>query len=397
MTNSLLVKTTEELAALCQALSVEPYVTVDTEFLREKTYFPKLCLVQVAGKEAAFAVDSLAEGMDLTPLFALLDNPRVLKVFHSARQDIEIFYNLTSHIPYPLFDTQVAAMVCDFGEAVSYEVLVRKLAGVQLDKSSRFTDWSHRPLTKKQLAYAISDVVHLRDVYEKLNQKLEENGRISWLAEEMAILTDPKSYVNAPEDAWEKIRIRSGQSSRFVKRVQELAKWREATAKRRDLPRNHILKEQTLLEVAATAPRDMEGLRHIRGMGKLSDTSQTGLEILSVLAAVEALQDEELAPFKSKKTVHKNSALIELLKVLLRMQSDEHHVAPKLIASSDDLARIATEKKPDVPAMQGWRYEVFGQYAEALKEGKVALSAKGSRMIMVELPKVIVPAHAGTS
>ena len=380
-----LIKTTDELAELCHKLAEERYITVDTEFLRDKTYYPKLCLVQVAGKEVSCAIDVLAKDMDMTPLFALLDNSAVLKVFHSARQDIEIIYNLTGKIPAPLFDTQVAAMVCGFGEAVSYEVLARKFAGIQLDKSSRFTDWSRRPLTKKQLAYAISDVVHLRVVYEKLIKKLQENGRTHWLTEEMETLTDPQNYANDPEFAWERIRVRSGQSPRFIKRVQELAKWREITAKKRDLPRNHIIKEQTLLEIAASAPQTIDALRHIRGLGKVSDSSPMVEEILAVMEEVENLPEDQLPPHKPKRAAPKNGALTELLKVLLKMQSDDQHVAAKLIATSDDLALIAAEKNADVPAMQGWRYEVFGQYAESLKEGKIALSAKGNKMLLIEL------------
>lgn len=381
-----LITTTEALAAQCKQLEKEAFITVDTEFLRDKTYFPKLCLVQIAGKDSHFAVDTLARNIDLSPLFELFNNTKILKVFHSARQDLEIIYNLTNKIPTPLFDTQVAAMVCGFGEAASYEILVKKLADVQLDKSSRFTDWSHRPLSKKQLEYALSDVTHLRVVYEKLNALLQENERSHWLTEEMATLTSPKIYKIVPENAWEKLKLRNSQSPRFVKRVQELAKWRELMAQERDIPRNHFFKEQILLEIAATAPKTIKTLQNIRGMSK-SAAEEYGGKILSIVQEVEDMPEEKLPLIQLKRTANaRNRPLVELLKVLLHMKSDEHKVAAKLIASTDELEIIAAEKEPEVPAMQGWRHEVFGQYAMALKEGKIALAAKGRKMRLVELP-----------
>lgn len=381
-----LVTTTEVLEKHCQAIEKAQYITVDTEFLREKTYYPQLCLIQVAGPESDFAVDTLAPGIDLKPLFKLFNNKNILKVFHSARQDLEIIYKLTKKIPHPLFDTQVAAMVCGFGEAASYETLVRKLAEAEVDKSARFTDWSHRPLTEKQVRYALSDVTYLRTVYEKLVERLDETGRSHWLKEEMEVLTDPATYSALPEEVWQKIRLRGGKSVKFIKRVQGLAKWREEAAQTRDLPRNHVLKEQILLEIAASAPKTIDALSNIRGFSKKMAESAWGKEILDIIHHVDAIPAEELEkdPVERPKAV-KNSSVAELLKVLLRIQADEHDVAAKLIADSDDITIIASEKKPDVPAMHGWRYEVFGQYAIALKEGKIALTAHGNKMKMVEL------------
>ena len=381
-----LITTTKELKAFCKELEDESFITVDTEFLRDKTYFPKLCLIQVAGKNTSYAIDNLAEGIDLQPLYDLLTNSSVLKVFHSARQDIEIIYNLTGKVPSPLFDSQVAAMVCGFGEAASYEALVRKLASVSLDKSSRFTDWSNRPLTQKQLDYALSDVIHLRTVYKALQEKLEENGRTHWLAEEMETLTNPENYEIRPEDAWKKLRIRSGQSLKFVKRVQELAKWREEIAQKKDLPRNHVVKEQTLLEIAASAPKTVKSLKNIRGLGRMGDNSSMVKDILQVIEEVATASNEDLEQCRvKKKAPSKSGALVELLKVLLKMKSDEHNVAVKLIASTDDLALVAADDNAAVPALHGWRYEVFGQYAKALKEGKIALAAKGNHMKIVDI------------
>ena len=381
-----LITTTKELKAFCKELEDESFITVDTEFLRDKTYFPKLCLIQVAGKNTSYAIDNLAEGIDLQPLYDLLTNSSVLKVFHSARQDIEIIYNLTGKVPSPLFDSQVAAMVCGFAEAASYEAFVRKLASVSLDKSSRFTDWSNRPLTQKQLDYALSDVIHLRTVYKALQEKLEENGRTHWLAEEMETLTNPENYEIRPEDAWKKLRIRSGQSLKFVKRVQELAKWREEIAQKKDLPRNHVVKEQTLLEIAASAPKTVKSLKNIRGLGRMGDNSSMVKDILQVIEEVATASNEDLEQCRvKKKAPSKSGALVELLKVLLKMKSDEHNVAVKLIASTDDLALVAADDNAAVPALHGWRYEVFGQYAKALKEGKIALAAKGNHMKIVDI------------
>lgn len=380
-----LITSTKELQHICDKLRTETFITVDTEFLRERTYYPKLCLVQLAGKGECYAVDSLAENIDLTPLFDLLADDSVLKVFHSARQDIEIIYNLTGKVPAPLFDSQVAAMVCGFGEAVSYEALVRKLAGISLDKSSRFTDWSRRPLSESQLDYALSDVIHLRTVYEALQKKLEANGRTHWLAEEMGVLTNPENYVQDPEGAWKKLRIRSGQSPKFIKRVRELAKWREIKAQQKDIPRNHVMKEQILLDIAASAPKNIQALKRIRGMGKIGESSTTGQEIVSIMEEIAEIPAESLEQYRiKKKPVPKNGALVELLKVLLKMKSEEHHVAAKLIATSGDLVILAAGEN-NIPALHGWRYEVFGQYAEALKAGKIALTAHKNHMKIVNI------------
>ena len=376
-----------ELEALCAAYAESPYVTVDTEFMRERTYWPQLCLVQIArpgdDPDSAAIIDPMADGLDLAPLFALMADESVLKVFHAARQDVEIFHHLAGAVPKPLFDTQVAAMVCGYGDQIGYETLVRKVAKGDLDKSSRFTDWSRRPLSEKQLVYAIGDVTHLRVIYEKLSAQLARTGRGEWVAEEMAVLTDPATYVTRPEDAWRRIKTRSN-SPRFLAVVRALAAWREREAQTRNVPRNRILKDDALLEVASSRPRTTEELSRLRLLQREGRKGPTAEAILATLKAAEsAPADDRPAPEAKPEMRPGLGALVELLKVLLKARSEEAGVAQKLIASTADLEMIARDDDPQTHALHGWRFEVFGADALRLKRGEIALSAtpKGVRVV----------------
>jgi ribonuclease D len=366
----------------------QDYVTVDTEFLRERTYWPQLCLVQVAypGSDYnAALIDPLADGLDLAPLYELMADESVVKVFHAARQDVEIFHKFGGVIPTPLFDTQVAAMVCGYGEQVGYETLVRKIAREGLDKSSRFTDWSRRPLSEKQLVYALADVTHLRVIYEKLAEQLDRTGRSHWVKEELKILTDPGTYETDPPDAWKRIRTRTT-NGKFLAVVRELAAWREAKAQERNVPRSRLLKDEALLEVASNKPKTVEELGRSRLLMREARKNDTAQEILAAVAAGEAVARED-QPFVAETPPPKpgSGALVDLLKVLLKARSDEMDVAQKLIASTEDLQRIANEDEPQVRAMHGWRNEVFGELAMRLKRGEIALSATPKGVKVVEL------------
>ncbi len=383
-----IITTTEALAAFCATAATFPYVTVDTEFLRERTYYSRLCLVQLAhpgkGDEGAVLVDPLAEGLDLTPLYDLFRNPAVVKVFHAARQDLEIFVVDRGIIPAPLFDTQVAAMVCGFGEQAGYETLVKKIAKAEVDKSSRFTDWSRRPLSDAQQKYALADVTHLRMIYEYLAARLEKTGRAAWVAEEMAVLNDPETYRTRPEDAWERVKTRTN-SARFLAVVRELARFREDYAQTRDVPRSRVFKDDALVELASTKPlteADLAKSRLLLREARRGDIQE------GILAAIR--RAVEMKPEDLPKVVHErdqlqvNPALADLLRVLLKARSDAEGVAPKLIASSAELDAIAAGER-DVPALHGWRHEVFGAEAILLCEGKVALAAKGQNVVAVRL------------
>ncbi|MEO0682239.1 MAG: ribonuclease D [Pseudomonadota bacterium] len=382
---------TEALAAFCADCAEHPYVTVDTEFLRERTYWPQLCLVQLAhpgGEEdgSAALVDPLAEGIDLEPLFALMRDTRVVKVFHAARQDLEIFWHLGGLIPAPLVDTQVGAMVCGYGDQAGYETLVRKICKLGLDKSSRFTDWTQRPLSDKQLAYALADVTHLRKIHEVLDAELERTGRKAWVAEEMAVLTDPATYRNDPKEAWRRLKTRSS-SPKFLAVARALAEWREQRAQDRDVPRNRLMKDDALLEVASNRPASLEELGRSRLLQREARKGDAAKEILeAVQTGLDAPDGPAEAPSggpsRSAKTA--SPALTDLLKVLLKSRAEDLRVAPKLLASSDDLTRIATEDAPDVPAMSGWRRAAFGDLAMQLKRGEIALSAGAEGIEIVE-------------
>lgn len=386
------ISTTEELAGICAEFAGHDYVTVDTEFIRERTYYSQLCLVQLArpllsgeeGDEGAVIVDPLAQGMDLAPLYALMADQGVTKVFHAARQDIEIFWNMAVAIPAPMFDTQVAAMVCGYGDQVGYETLVRRIAKAELDKSSRFTDWSRRPLSDKQLTYALGDVTHLRMIYQKLSAQLAETGRAHWLKEEMAILTDPATYTNDPAEAWRRVKARSP-SPKFLAVVRALAAWREATAQARDVPRSRLVKDDALLEIATAKPKSMEELGRLRLVQREARRPETAAEILAAVAAGEACPaDQRPSMPPSPRRKEGSAAVADLLKVFLKARAEQLGVAPKLIASGGDLEALAGEDDPDIPLLKGWRREVFGEDALKLRDGNLALIAQPGGVRVVE-------------
>lgn len=382
------LKTTEELAAFCSRAAECDYVTVDTEFLRERSYYSKLCLVQLAmpgkGEDNAVLIDPIEGNLSLEPLYELFRDLSVVKVFHAARQDLEIFFVDAGIIPDPLFDTQVAAMVCGFGEQVGYETLVRRIARQKLDKTSRFTDWSRRPLTEAQKKYALADVTHLRDIYESLAARLVETGRDKWVAEELRVLTDPETYIMRPEDAWQRVKTRNG-SGRFLAVVRELARFREEYAQSRNVPRNRVFKDDALVELASTRPATHKDLSRSR---LLLREARRGEIAEGILAAVEAglncPPDQHPRTDRVRDSLQVNPALADLLRVLLKAKTEEFGVASKLIASAADLDAMSAGIR-DVPALRGWRREVFGQDALRLCEGEIGLAAKGRLIETVEL------------
>jgi len=379
-----LVTSSNDLAAICERLSKHPFVTVDTEFLRESTFWPKLCVVQMAGPDEAVSIDALAEGLDLTPLYKLMADPGVVKVFHAARQDIEIFWNLAKTIPSPMFDTQVAAMVLGYGDSISYDQLVQRTTGDTIDKSSRFTDWSRRPLSPAQLTYAFSDVTHLRDIYLKLQADLEKRGRVQWVSEEMKILTSPDTYKQEPENAWKRLKARVKKPREFAVLI-EVAAWREREAQSRDVPRSRVIKDEAIAELAQQQPKTVEALSHMRGLPKGFERSKSGEGILAAIRAAHARDPSTIPAIARDKPLSNGaSATVELLKVLLRLISEQHGVAAKVVATVDELQRIAAEDEPDVPALSGWRRAMFGEQALKLKRGELALAFEGSRVVAFE-------------
>lgn len=386
---TVVITDTDALAAFCVEATHYPYVTVDTEFLRERTYYAQLCLVQLArpgkGDEGAVLVDTLSDRVVLDPLYELFRNHGVVKVFHAARQDLEIFATDAGTLPQPFFDTQVAAMVCGYGDQVGYETLVRQIARASIDKSSRFTDWSRRPLSAAQKAYALADVTHLRAVYEALAQRLAENGRAAWVEEELALLTDPVTYRADPEQAWCRIKTRST-APRFVAALRELARVRETLAQSRNVPRARILKDDALLELAANRPRTSEELGKSRLLLRDARRGEIADAILAAVATAESIPATEVPrPPELPQRRGGAEALSDLLRVLLKACAENEGVAQRLIASSADLDSIANDPAPDVPALQGWRHEVFGRDALRLKRGEIALSAEGSIVRVVPL------------
>ncbi|HEX9647265.1 MAG TPA: ribonuclease D [Alphaproteobacteria bacterium] len=380
------ITTTDALARACERLRGEPFLCLDTEFIRETTYWPRLCLVQLAGPDgAAVAVDPMAADVDLAPLLDLLNDRRVLKVVHAARQDLEMFYHLSRRVPGPLFDTQVAAMVCGFGEAVAYDRLVRKLAGATIDKSSRFTDWARRPLSERQIAYALADVEHLPTIYRKLDRRLRETGRTAWVTEEIKVLSDPAIYALEPRDAWRRIKTRSA-NPRLLAVLREVAAEREAYAQKHDVPRQRVLRDEALVEIAAHETASREALLAIRGMSKGLAQGPLGEALIKAvargLAVPEAASPSIERPAPAPRGV---GPLVELMKVLLKMRCEENDVAVKLVASTADLERIAADDAADVPALKGWRRALFGDDALALKRGELALTSEGGRIALVEL------------
>ncbi len=375
-----LIADTGALAAFCQRMHGETFIAVDTEFMRERTYWPELCLVQIAGEHEVAVIDAEAEGIDLSALGVLFADPAVTKVFHAARQDIEIFVLRFGAVPRPLFDTQVAAMVAGFGDQVGYDALVSNLTGGMIDKAHRFSDWSVRPLSASQIAYAAADVTYLRDVYVRLSRRLEQDNRLSWVAEEMAILNNPATYRADPETAWERLRPRTT-NRRLLYVLKEVAAWREKEAQRVNVPRQRLIKDEALLEIAATVPGDADALTRIRGVTRGFAEGRSGVALLDVLTAARAVPDAGLSvAAPPRDSARPSAALVSLLKVLLAAKSEQHTVAPRLVASSDDIDRLATEDSPDIPGLHGWRREVFGNDALLLKQGRIALGVDGRRV-----------------
>ena len=378
-----LITTTNSLAEVCGRLQRHQFVTVDTEFLRESTYYPKLCVAQIASTDEAVVVDALANGIDLKPLFNLMADENVIKVFHAARQDIEICWHAAGLIPAPLVDTQVAAMVLGYGDSIAYDQLVQRITGDSLDKSLRFTDWTRRPLSEAQIAYAISDVTHLRDVYVKLQADLDKRGRTEWMREEMRVLTSPDTYRMEPEHAWQRLQTRVRKPKELAVLI-EVAAWREREAQARDVPRGRVLKDDVVGDIAVQAPTTIERLGNLRSLPKGFERSKWGEAIIEAVKRGLARDVKTLPKIERPKGAPNGQATVELLKVLLRMTAERHGVAAKVIATMDDLDRIAADDDADVPALSGWRRELFGDKALALKHGRLALAVEHNRVVAVE-------------
>jgi ribonuclease D len=378
-----LITRTDDLAEICARMARHAFVTVDTEFLRESTYYPLLCVAQIASLDEAAVIDALAPGIDLAPFFALMTNENVTKVFHAARQDIEIVWNMAGVIPHPIFDTQVAAMVLGYGDSISYDQLVARITGDALDKSHRFTDWTRRPLSDAQVAYARSDVTHLRDVYLKLEADLEKRGRGNWVEAEMHVLTSPETYRADPERAWERLKTRV-RKPKDLGVLMEIAAWREREAQTRDVPRARVLKDDTVGDIAAQAPTTVEKLGALRSLPKGFERSRWGPEIVEAVKRGLARDPKTLPRLERFRPAPNGAAIVELLKVLLRMTAERHAVAAKVIATVDELDRIAADDEADVPALKGWRRELFGEKALALKHGRLALAIEKGKVVAVE-------------
>jgi len=383
-----IIKTTSELSQFCDYAYNFDYITVDTEFLRERTYYPKLCLIQIAipgdQENSAVLIDPLEGNLDLSPLYKIFLDSNIVKVFHAARQDLEIFFHDKNIIPSPLFDTQLAAMVCGFGEQVGYETLVRSICKVNLDKSSRFTDWSLRPLSKNQQQYALADVTHLRQIYEYLKEQLKRNGRETWLEEELNILKNPETYITRPNEAWRRIKSRSN-SSKFLGIVARLAEFRETYAQKNNIPRNRVLKDDALMELASLKPKSFDDLNRSRLLLRDARKGKIAKGILDSVKAAEDLKFEQVDyATKVPKSLNGNSALSDLLRVLLKAKSEELGVAAKLIANSSDLDSIASGERT-VPALSGWRHQIFGREALELCDGKVGLVLQGKNIKTIKV------------
>jgi ribonuclease D len=377
-----LITTTADLAAACSRLAKHPVITVDTEFLRETTYYPLLCVVQMASAEEAVVIDALAEGLDLKPFFELMGNESVLKVFHAARQDIEIIWHQAGIIPHPVFDTQVAAMVLGYGDSIAYDQLVEKVTGHRPDKTHRFTDWSRRPLTKEQMHYAVSDVTHLRDVFAALDADLKKRRRSEWVSIEMEVLTSPKTYDFHPERAWERLKTRV-RKPKDLAVLMEVAAWREQEAQSRDVPRGRVLRDEAISDIATHAPTTLEKLAHLRSVPKGFEKSKWGADIVAAVQRGLARDFSTLPKLEKPRNNSNGAAIVELLKVLLRMTAERHAVASKVIATVDDLEEIAVNDEADVPALRGWRRELFGDAALKLKRGELALAIEKGRVVGV--------------
>jgi ribonuclease D len=381
------ISTSEALAVLCDRLGGEEFVTVDTEFMREKTYYPELCLVQLAGTHEVAVVDAQAKGLDLAPLGALLAKPDIVKVFHACRQDVEIFLQMFGTVPANLFDTQVAAMVAGFGDQVGYDALVQALTGGHIDKAHRFSDWSARPLTPAQITYAAADVTHLRLVYGRLTARLRVDGRMDWVAQEMAALADPNTYRVDPERAWERLKLRTG-NRRQLALVQAITAWREREAQRVNIPRQRLLKDEQVPEIAALAPDDAEALTRARGVSIGFAQGKSGVTLLQAIAAAKAIPEADLPRIeRGRESQRASPALVALLKVLLAARAEQHNVAARLVASGDEIEALALDETAPNPALEGWRADMFGNDAVRLIRGEIALSAHGKRVKIVTLPE----------
>jgi ribonuclease D len=387
-----MVETNDALLALIEELSRAPYLALDTEFLRDQTYYPKLCLIQVAapgtggGQGVEAIIDPLAPGLELAPFYELLKRPDIVKVLHASRQDIEIFYLQGGVLPHPLFDTQIAAMVCGFGDAASYETLARRIAHVEIDKSARFTDWSHRPLSRRQLEYALADVTHLRVIYEWMKARLEKTGRAGWVAEEVSALQDPALYRLDPELAWKRLKPRTS-SRKFLALLAALAAWREREAQARDIPRGRVLKDEALTEIAAHPPESGEALERIRAVPRGFANSRLGKSLMEAIAAGAGAPVPEGAapPQPPRRRREPSPAAIDLLKTLLRLRAEAAGVAPRLIANAEDIERLAVHEDDGVAALSGWRAEVFGNDARLLRQGDLAIALENGEAVVVEL------------
>ncbi len=378
-----LISTTAELTAFCDRLAKHRVITVDTEFLRETTYYPLLCVVQMASADEAAVIDALAEGIDLKPFFALMADEKVLKVFHAARQDIEIVWHRAGIVPHPIFDTQVAAMALGYGDSIAYDQLVERVTGHRPDKTHRFTDWSRRPLTDEQMHYALADVTHLRDVFAALDADLKKRGRSDWVSEEMEVLTSPRTYDFHPERAWERLKTRVRKPKELAVLI-EVAAWREQEAQSRDVPRGRILKDDVVGDVAIQAPTSLDKLANLRSLPKGFDRSKWGSDIVAAVQRGLARDVATLPKIEKPRGNTNGAAIVELLKVLLRMTSERHAVASKVIATVDDLEQIAADDNADVGALHGWRRELFGEAALALKQGRLALAIEKGKVVKVE-------------
>lgn len=382
-----LITSTSELSAACSELARHDFVAVDTEFMRESTFWPQLCLIQLAAPGIELMVDPLAQGLDLGPFWQLMADQSTVKVFHAARQDIEIVHFKARLLPKPIFDTQVAAMVCGFGESISYVNLVKRITGKDLDKSSRFTDWSRRPLSTKQLEYAIGDVTHLRDVYLHLAAELDKSGRASWLDEEMSILTDSKTYEQHPELAWQRLKLRV-KNRKALGVLMDLAEWRERMAQSQDVPRQRILRDEALYDIANQMPTSPEQLSELRTLSEGFARSSRAKDIIDAVKRGLARDAKSVPPLvHSQPLSAEATATTELLKVLLKSAAARHRVAPRLISDTEDLERIASEAEPDVVALKGWRRQLFGEDALRLKRGELALTLSGGEVVLVESRK----------
>jgi ribonuclease D len=376
----MLIQDNASLADVCARLADEDFVTVDTEFMRDKTYYAKLCLVQLGGAQEAVAIDTLAPDIDLAPLLELMANPNVLKVMHAARQDLEIFWHLMDgRLPAPLVDTQIAAMILGYGEEVGYEALVTRLTKAKVDKSSRFSDWSHRPLRQNQVQYALGDVIHLREIWEKLDREMVKAGRRHWLEDEHAALFDPGLYDVDPETVWRRLKVRS-RDTRFIAVVQALAAWRERVARAKDLPRQRIVRDDVLMEIAANRPTTVDALKDLPRVSLDRASAQAVADAIAEALKLPAADLPVLEPVKD--LPRGIPAIVDLLRVLLKQVADENDISPRLIANGDDLEAVALDDQPDARVLSGWRRELFGEKALALKRGELVLGVRGRRVVV---------------